>query len=141
MPKKLPHKTRIELSNSMLDVLLKLSDGNPGALNVCMSLLTDKHDPYNFAGGFGNLMSLDMHGIYGSNIWVLFKDVCNQNILNVVTVLRAVQLGIYSETDLWNCIDNCILLDCNTLFDRIKIQLPQFGNVNATEAQCEIDDE
>jgi hypothetical protein len=96
----------------MMNIVMKMTDGNPGAVTVITQLIVDKNDPDDWPSGFGKLLSLDTHGIYGSNIWVLFKNVCNQNILNVVTVLRAVQLGLYSERDLWNCIDNCTPLDC-----------------------------
>ena len=127
MPKPINHRERIDLDDNMMNMMVKMVEGNPGAINVCMQLLADKNDPDSFLGGMGNILSLDTHGIYGSNIWVLFKNVCGQNILNVVTVLRAVQLGLYSESDLWNCIDNCTVLDCEQLRERVKQIIPNFA--------------
>ena len=134
MPKNKNHKERITLDDTMMNIVMKMADGNPGAVTVLVQLLASKHDPDSFAGGLSNLMSLDTHGIYGSNIWVLFKNVCDQSILNVVTVLRAVQLGLYSERDLWNCIDNCTPLDCERLLSSVRKELPRFGNAESQTA-------
>lgn len=128
MPKNKNQKERINLNDSVVDAAVELADGNPGAISVIMQLIADKNDPDGFAGGLGNLLSLDAHGIYGSNIWVLFKNVCGQSILNMVIVLRAVQLGLYSERDLWICIDNCTPLDCQKLLAEVRKELPRFGN-------------
>lgn len=138
MPKNINHKERITLDDSMMNIVMKMADGNPGAVTgnpgavtVLFQLIADKNDPDSWAGGLGNLLSLDTLGIYGPDIWVLFKDVCGQNILNVVTVLRAVQLGLYSERNLWNCIDNRTSLDCEQLLTKVRERLPRFGNVDA----------
>lgn len=134
MPKNKNHKERITLDDTMMNIVMKMADGNPGAVTVITRLIVDKNDPDDWAGGFGKLLSLDSHGIYGSNIWVLFKNVCDQSILNVVTVLRAVQLGLYSERDLWNCIDNCTPLDCERLLSSVRKELPRFGNAESQTA-------
>lgn len=127
MPKVIPHKDRIQLGHSSLDTLHELSEGNPGALTVCMQLLQSKHDPDNFLGGLGNLLSMDTNGVYGSNIWILFKDCCGQQILNMVTVFRAVQLGIISEKEMWDHIDNSLKFDIVRLYNEVKLKLPNFN--------------
>lgn len=134
MPKNKNHKERITLDDTMMNIVMKMADGNPGAVTVLVQLISDKNDPDSWAGGLGNLLSLDTHGIYGPNIWVLFKNVCGQNIVNVVTVLRAVQLGLYTERDLWNCIDNCTPLDCEQLLERVQAELPNFGRCQSQTA-------
>jgi hypothetical protein len=35
------------------------------------------------------IMLLDSLGIYGPNVWVIFKDVCEQNHARMLAVLRA----------------------------------------------------
>ena len=122
------HKERIDLSDNMMSVMMKLSAGNPGGLNVCMQLLQSKHDPDSAFGGLGNLLALDTHGIYGSNIWILFKDCCNSSILNVVTVLRAMQLGLVSEGEVWQHIDNCKPLKIFNLYQQVVKELPRFNS-------------
>jgi hypothetical protein len=42
-------------------------------------------------------MLLDSLGIYGPNVWVIFKDVCEQNHARMLAVLRATQLGMLSS--------------------------------------------
>jgi hypothetical protein len=42
-------------------------------------------------------MLLDSLGIYGPNVWVIFKDVCEQNHARMLAVLRATQLMLSSE--------------------------------------------
>ena len=135
MPKNINYQERIDL-NAIIDpnFAVKMAEGNPGAVTVIVQLIDDKSDPDSWAGGIGNLLSLDTHGIYGSNIWVMFKNCCNQNILNVVTVLRAVQLGLYTERELWQCIDTCTPIDCNQLLVKVRKELPRFGNVESQPA-------
>lgn len=96
-------KERIKLHDSMMDIMVKLSEGNPGALHVCMRLLKEGAaiDPLAFAGGLSNLLSLDTNGIYGSRIWVLYKDICGENLANMVALLRAHQLGMVRKSELF----------------------------------------
>lgn len=134
MPKNINYQERIDLNDTMMNIAVKMAEGNPGAVTVLVQLIDDKSDPDSWAGGIGNLLSLDTHGIYGSNIWVMFKNCCNQNILNVVTVLRAVQLGLYTERELWQCIDTRTPIDCNQLLAKVRKKLTRFGNVESQPA-------
>lgn len=95
-------KERITLDDTFITAAMKLSGGNPGALNVVMSLYQEggNIDPDDVFGGLGQLLSLDSHGIYESEIWMLYKDVCDQDLTKVVLLLRACQLGALSERDL-----------------------------------------
>lgn len=71
-------KSRIELNDTGLSVLLKMSDGNPGAMDVIAQMLKEgaRIDPQSFLGGLGAVLALDTHRIYGPRIWMLYKDVC-----------------------------------------------------------------
>lgn len=99
---------RIEFNDSFLDIIYKMSEGNPGAVNVMMMLFQNKEeiDPQSALGGFGAILSLDTHEIYGSNIWVFYKDVCGQDLETMIGCERAVQLGLRSSGWLKNMI-NC----------------------------------
>jgi hypothetical protein len=46
-------------------------------------------------------MLLDSLGIYGPNVWVIFKDVCEQNHARMLAVLRATQLGMLQAKHCW----------------------------------------
>jgi hypothetical protein len=95
------HKQRLTLEMTALDAIMALTEGNIGAVTVCTKLLKDggKIDPLAF-DPLVNLMDLDALGIYGSRIWLLYKDVCGQKIGNVVGLLRGWQLGKVSEEKL-----------------------------------------
>jgi hypothetical protein len=54
-------------------------------------------DPLSYLKVIGPVMLLDSLGIYGPNVWVIFKDVCEQNHARMLAVLRATQLGMLSS--------------------------------------------
>jgi hypothetical protein len=91
--------SRINLSDTLMTAVIKMSDGNPGAVTALMALSTVKPtvDPESAMGPYAPLLSLDTHQIYGSAIWILYKDVCKQDARTMLMLLRAVQLGLFSE--------------------------------------------
>lgn len=101
-------KEKIQLTDSIQDVLFKISEGNPGALNVCINILKEgeKIDPDNAMGGLGVLLSLDTLGLYGSKIWMLYKDVCNCELAAMLAVLRGWQLGYATDDQIHRAVDN-----------------------------------
>jgi hypothetical protein len=101
-------KTKIELTDSIQDVLFKMSEGNPGALTVCLGILEhgEKIDPDNAMGGLGIILSLDTLGLYGSKIWMLFRDVCESDLAQMLAMLRGWQLGMLSETQVRHAVEN-----------------------------------
>jgi hypothetical protein len=96
------NKERIGLNDTMMSAVAKLADGNPGAAQALMSLSINaaKIDPQSFGGALGPLLSFDSHGIYGTDIYILWSDICNKNASKTLAVLRAVQLGMFDERTL-----------------------------------------
>lgn len=92
--------SRIQLTDTTLDVVMKMAEGNPGAANVLSELLKQGRqiDPDSFCGGLATIMDFDTNGIYGCKIWVLYKDVCGQSIRRVMLLSRAAQLGFFSSS-------------------------------------------
>lgn len=121
--------TRIELTDTIPDIIEKMSEGNIGAMSVCMKLMEDgaKIDPQAFMGGVGILLSLDALGIYGSRIWMLYKYVCGQSPPKMVGVLRAHQLGFISKFDLTYSIDNPQSIDVDSLCEKVVEELGVFN--------------
>jgi hypothetical protein len=121
---------RIKLEMSMLDAVACVCEGNPGAIRVCLEIL--KHggqiDPDSLLGGFGVILLLDTLGIYGSQIWILHKDICEENIIATIGMLRAFQLGHISDCELMNAIksEGIILIDVPTYLMRVRKELPKF---------------
>jgi hypothetical protein len=64
---------RITLDMSNIDMLMAMSEENPGALTVLLKLL-------NGEDGFFKILLLDSKKLYGSDIWVLYKDICGENL-------------------------------------------------------------
>jgi hypothetical protein len=94
--------SKICLNDTTESILVKMSEGNPGALNVLVSVLENgsKIDPQDAFQGLGCILTLDNNGVYGSKIWMLFKDVCKCNISHTIAMVRAVQLGFLSGSKL-----------------------------------------
>ena len=132
------HKQRINLNDSLIDVISKLAEGNPGAITVCMNVLksAEKIDPASALSAFGPLLLLDSFGFYGPSIWMLFKDVCGENLINMLGVLRAVQLGFLSQEELGIAVNNRgrksdgTQLDVAGLLAQVRERLPDFGVEN-----------
>lgn len=126
--------TRIKLSDTTMDVMTKMSEGNPGALSVLMQMLMDtKIDPDNAMGGLGNILMLDTYGIYGTDIYILNNDICNRDLVKTLAVLRATQLGMFSSKILK---DACHrqdrsgkeLVPVEELYLKVKERLPKFDS-------------
>lgn len=81
---------RINLNDSTMDVVVKMSEGNPGAMNVLMQILSNggKIDPDGFMGGLGTILLLDTYGIYGSDIYILNNDICERDLPKTLVVYQ-----------------------------------------------------
>ena len=122
--------TRIEGTDTPMSALMKLTEGNPGALRVCMEMmeLSPKVDPSSFLGPIAPLLSLDTMGIYESRIWMLYKDVCKQDTLAALACLRWVQLGLGSSGALNHAIDNYgDGIEVSKVVADVMMRLPDFG--------------
>jgi len=120
---------RIQLNESLGSMIMKMVEGNPGAVLVCMQLIdeSDKIDPDSMMGGIGQIMFLDTLGIYGSRIWMLYKDMCKENIATTIAILRAVQLGFLSESKLNHAINNWgDGVDLDSFVAQVQERLPNF---------------
>lgn len=126
------HKIRIDLRDTTLDAVMKVGEGNPGAISVCMGLtqVGGRIDPDAALGGVSNILLLDSLGIYGPNIWILYKDRCGQNLAKMIAVLRAWQLGFVSgDAVRWaseDRLDNKAEFDIDALYAKVKAELPNF---------------
>lgn len=128
------HQERIQLTDTAMTAAIKLADGNPGAITAIMKMMESAPsiDPDSAFGPLGPLFSLDSMGIYGSRIWVLWKDVCGGNALRVETLFRAAQLGIISDQQVSNAASTGRAgFDFSDLLLSVQEQLPAFGRANA----------
>lgn len=122
--------TRIELSDNLMSIITKLSEGNPGAMTVCMELWDKEKDidKDSVIQGLGSLLNLDTNEIYGADIWMLYKDVCGEDIEKTIAVLRSCQLGFIPIADLKHGIAHYgDGLDVGVIMEKVKERLPNFG--------------
>lgn len=128
---------KIALNDDVKTALFKLSEGNPGAINVMMQLLsnTEKVDPDALMGPLAHILTLDSFEIYGCKIWILYKDVCGEDIINTIAVIRAVQLGLLKKHVLIRTLDvidsvdrrETMSIDVPKLLAAVKERLPNFA--------------
>lgn len=124
--------SKIQLSDTTMDVVAKMSEGNPGAMRALMEMIMPNNiDPDNVMGGLGAIMLLDTWGIYGTDIYVLHSDICGRQLNKTLAVIRASQLGLFSSDILK---DACSRQDysgrkmvpVDELYEKVKERLPNF---------------
>lgn len=128
-------QTRITLDDTMSSALVKMCEGNPGALIVLLQCVQQEPviDPDSILSPMGAVFALDSHGIYGAKIWILYKEVCGSNVPRMIGVLRAVQLGFLNERPLLDAVDEerrrggAKLKNIGALLAQVKERLPKFN--------------
>ena len=127
-------KERITLKMTVQDAICAVAEGNPGALSVCVRMMQEGGaiDPDAIMGGFTNILSFDTHRIYGARVWMLYKDVCGEDLARTIAVLRAMQLGFVSEGIVLTAIDNRGKgIDSGELLLKVQERLPEFAPITA----------
>lgn len=123
---------RIQLSDTISSVIVKLAEGNSGAATACVELfkVSPLVDPDAMLGGVAPLLALDSPGIYGSRIWMLFSDVCGRDAALMIAVLRAHQLGFVTGAEIDNAVDGAgsgaISFDIQSVIAHVVERLPNF---------------
>lgn len=67
---------------------ITLAEGHPGALNVLLRIVdaSEGIDPDNLLGGLGVMLDLETLEVYGARIWMLYKDVCGEDLVKTLAV-------------------------------------------------------
>lgn len=127
-------KNRIQLGDTTMVAVMKMADGNYGAMDALMKLLQSDHvDPDNLLGGIGVILNLDTLQIYGTDIYVLYSDICDKDIVKMIAVLRATQMGWFDSSVLK---DACgrqdysgrQMVPVEDLYIKVKTGLPKFNS-------------
>ena len=75
-----------------------------------------------------HVLNMDTLEIYGSEIWMLYKDVCKENIVHTIAMLRAFQLGIVGKVSLKTAINNYGEgIDLDKILVSVTERLPDFN--------------
>lgn len=119
-----------DLSATPMQILVEFAEGNPGAITAMLALMkaAPEIDPDSAFGPMSPLFSLDNLDCYGSRIWMLYKDVCGQDVHKVLGLMRANQLGFVSEKTINAAISgDRAALDIPDLLAKVKERLPAFA--------------
>ena len=126
---------RITLADDTRSIIIKMSGGNPGAMNVLMQIVEQGAtiDPDDVFGSLGPMLGLDTLDIYEGRIWMLYKDLCGQDIVSMLGMLRAVQLGHLDEGALQRAIDHGEPENGWVAghLAKVRERLPRFGQATA----------
>jgi hypothetical protein len=77
-------RSKIQLSDSVRDIMTKMSEGNPGALTVLVKLYKEHGDK-----GIFTMLGMDDMNIRGSQIWLAYKDHCGEDLGKLVEAVQA----------------------------------------------------
>ena len=69
----------INLDDQFMNIIMKMSEGNPGAITVLMRLVKGESETYG-EDGFMALLCLDDMNIRGGQVWLGFKDHCKEDL-------------------------------------------------------------
>lgn len=71
--------SKIELTDTVQDMMVKMADGNPGAITALVDLYTKSPtiDPDSAMADIGAILMFDNYGIYGSDIYIIWNDKCD----------------------------------------------------------------
>ena len=123
---------KIKLTDSVSDIILKMSNGNIGAAKVVVECLQPNNiDPDNMMGSLSPILQMDTLGIYGEHIYILYNDICEGNLAKMLAVLRAVQMGIFDANILKEACSRQDrsgkgLVPVEELYLKVKERLPNF---------------
>lgn len=117
----------------MYGTLAKMSQGNPGALTAMMDMMkyAKEVDPDSAFEEYTPILNLKSFEIFGTDIYVLWNDLCDRNSAKAITLLRAVQLGELSRTTLQIACSKQdrsgkSMIDFDAIYLAVKTTLPDF---------------
>ena len=126
------HEQRIQLSDTAQSATMKMCEGNPGAMTFIIEGFKESEgiDPDGL-GNIGFVLNADRCGIYGTDLYILWSDLCGMDIVLSIALLRATQLGIISDDLL---ADACSrqdrsgkgMIDVQEVYQKVCEQLPNF---------------
>jgi len=79
--------SKINMDMSTKDAIIALAEGNPGAITVLAQMVQDPR-------GAAAILHLDNLEIYGSKIWVGYKDHCKEDITTFINKVIARDEGL-----------------------------------------------
>ena len=126
--------SRIRLTDNVRDMLIKMSDGNPGALVAMMDIMKYNSiiDPQSAFSEISTILALDTAEFYGEKIYILYNDQCERDARSLIMLMRAKQLGILNYEKLESIANDSMrkirltVDEMNEIDNKVCEQLPEF---------------
>lgn len=112
---------KLTLTDTLMDVFMKMTEGNPGAMSVFKDIVKNGGTIITGSDPMMIIMLLDHYGVYGHNLWRLYKDVCHSSLVNMLAVLHLIRIGEATKDELF---DDC--WDFPAVVSRIKLTMRNF---------------
>lgn len=96
--------SKIKMNDSVQDIVLKMSEGNPGALTTCLEIIKAKNN--DIVQSIPIFLTLDNMELYGSYLYMLWNDCCSRNIDDVLRVICCFAEGKITKNDIEERIKN-----------------------------------
>lgn len=91
--------SKLSPTDTLQDVMVKLCEGNPGALDCLMRMYQNQNWKVPNMNGFTYIMMFDQMGLYGSRLYQLWNDCCDRDLDQIETVLYNILIGTLSSHD------------------------------------------
>lgn len=121
--------TRIELNDTIFDAIAKLADKDPAVMEIIATVVRDA-DQYDLMsggpglpGGFMYLLHIDTDHFYGSRFRTLFEKVAGGDSLNTLALIRSIQMGYLSRSEVDAAIQDERPIDTEPLLKRLRERL------------------
>lgn len=87
----------LEKSMKVVDLLVTMAEGNPGAATVLAQMMN--FDPQNPTACLLNVLSLDDMNMRGSQIWVAYKYYCDHNLDRFIACVNTRDQGMVDKVN------------------------------------------
>lgn len=87
-------RKKITAGMSLIDVMVLMSEGNPGAVTVLAQIMEKQG-----TAGYLTLLFMDDMNLRGSRIWLAYKDHCGENIDTLIQAVKVRDLDMVATVN------------------------------------------
>lgn len=92
--------SKLQLTDSTIEILDKMSEGNPGAISILTTLLFKETTEELVDSVMHIILPLDTLGVYGSKLYMLWTDACDKNTDKVKKVIELWRTGKLTKEEI-----------------------------------------
>lgn len=94
---------KINSNMSMMEIVITMSEGNPGAMSVIMGMLQSPTGPL-------DVLMLDSMDIRGSHLYMLNNDCCRRDPAKFQRTLMMFHSGVFTQEQIHENLERCYAL-------------------------------